>query len=106
MTFQELFQQVKTRFLGADVSQVSDPTLIQINLTGQAAGTFYVEIKGGNLAIEPYEYRDRDVEITISSENFQKLIDGKLDPVAAFTFGKLKAQGDLGKALELKKLIR
>ena len=33
MTFQELFQQVKTRFLGADVSQVSDPTRIQINLT-------------------------------------------------------------------------
>lgn len=46
------------------------------------------------------------MEITISDENFQKLIDGKLDPVAAFTFGKLKAQGDLGKALELKKLIR
>ena len=104
MTFQEYFQQVKARFLGADISAVSDPTRIQINLTGQAAGTFYVEIKGGNLAIEPYEYRDRDVEITISSENFQKLIDGKLDPVAAFTFGKLKAQGDLGKALELKKL--
>ena len=82
------------------------PTRIQINLTGQAAGTFYVEIKGGNLAIEPYEYRDRDVEITISSENFQKLIEGKLDPVAAFTFGKLKAQGDLGKALELKKLLK
>lgn len=106
MTFQELFQQVKSRFLGADVSQVSDPTRIQINLTGQAAGTFYVEMKGGNLTIEPYEYHDRDVEITISDENFQKLIDGKLDPVAAFTFGKLKAQGDLGKALELKKLIR
>lgn len=82
------------------------PTRIQINLTGQAAGTFYVEMKGGHLAIEPYEYHDRDVEITISDENFQKLIDGKLDPVAAFTFGKLKAQGDLGKALELKKLIR
>lgn len=106
MTFQEYFQQVKARFLGADISAVSDPTRIQINLTGQAAGTFYVEIKGGNLAIEPYEYHDRDVEITISSENFQKLIDGKLDPVAAFTFGKLKARGDLGKALELKKLLK
>ena len=102
----ELFQQVKTRFLGADVSQVSDPTRIQINLTGQAAGTFYVEMKGGHLAIEPYEYHDRDVEITVSDENFWKIVERKLDPVAAFTFGKLKAQGDLGKALELKKLIR
>ena len=65
MTFQELFQQVKTRFLGADVSQVSDPTRIQINLTGQAAGTFYVEMKGGHLAIEPYEYHDRDALIDL-----------------------------------------
>ena len=102
MTFQEYFQQVKARFLGADISAVSDPTRIQINLTGQAAGTFYVEIKGGNLAIEPYEYRDRDVEITISSENFQKLIEGKLDPWPVYLW-QAEAQGDLGKALELKK---
>ena len=99
MTFQELFQQVKTRFLGADVSQVSDPTRIQINLTGQAAGTFYVEMKGGHLAIEPYEYHDRDVEITVSEENFWKIATGKLDPLMAFNFGNLKAQWDLGKAL-------
>ena len=106
MTFPEYFQQVKDRFQGADVSQVSDPTRIQINITGQAAGTFYVEIKGGKLSIEPYEYHDRDVELTISDENFQKLMEGRLDPVAAFTFGKLKVQGDIGKALELKKLIK
>lgn len=106
MTFQEYFKQVKDRFMGADVSGVSDPTRIQINITGEAAGTFYVEIKGGKLSIEPYEYHDRDVELTVSDENFWKIANGKLDPVAAFTFGKLKAKGDLGKALELKKLMK
>lgn len=106
MTFQELFQQVKSRFLGADVSRCPTPPASKSTSPARPPGTFYVEMKGGHLAIEPYEYHDRDVEITISDENFQKLIDGKLDPVAAFTFGKLKAQGDLGKALELKKLIR
>ena len=106
MTFQDFFQQVKNGLINADVSTVSDPTRIQVNITGEAGGTFYVEIKGGKLAIEPYEYHDRDVEITVSDENFWKIATGKLDPVMAFTFGKLKAQGDLGKALELKKLIR
>ena len=28
MTFQEYFQQVKARFLGADISAVSDPCLL------------------------------------------------------------------------------
>ena len=42
----------------------------------------------------------------MTMDNFNKLIDGKLDPVAAFTFGKLKGDGDIGKALEFAKLIK
>ncbi len=38
--------------------------------------------------------------------NFNKLIDGKLDPVLAFTTGKLKVDGDVGKALEFSKLLK
>ena len=53
VTFQEYFQQVKDRFAGADVSGVASPTRIQIDITGEAAGTFYVEIKDGKLAVEP-----------------------------------------------------
>ena len=41
MTFQEYFQQVKDRFMGADVSNVADPTRIQINITGEAAGSAF-----------------------------------------------------------------
>ena len=37
---------------------------------------------------------------------FDKLIYGKLDPVFAFTTGKLKVDGDIGKALEFSKLIK
>ena len=55
MTFQEFFQQVRDSLINADVSTVSDPTRIQVNITGEAGGTSYVEIKGGKLAIEPYE---------------------------------------------------
>jgi putative sterol carrier protein len=38
--------------------------------------------------------------------NFNKLIDGKLDPVLAFTMRKLKVDGDTGKALEFAKLVK
>ena len=34
------------------------------------------------------------------------LIDGKLDPVAAFTLGKLKVDGDIGKALEFANVVK
>ena len=50
MTFQEQ-SSAAYRFAGADVSGVASPTRIQIDITGEAAGTFYVEIKDGKLAV-------------------------------------------------------
>ena len=38
--------------------------------------------------------------------NFNKLIDGKLDPVLGYTTGKIKVDGDLSKALEFSKLLK
>lgn len=105
MEFNEFFEQMKQKFINKDVSSIPGRLAIQINLTGEAAGTFYIEVKDNQLSIEPYSYDDRDVALTISSQDFQKLISGKLDPVLAFTCGKLKVDGDLGKALELKKFI-
>ena len=56
--------------------------------------------------MEPYDYHDRNCAISIKSDDFIKLISGKLDPVAAFTVGKLKVDGDVGKALEFSKLLK
>ena len=73
--------------------------------TGKNGGVFYVEIKDKKVNVEPYEYIDRSCEIVMTSENFLKFIDGKLNPVAAYTLGKLEVNGDLGKALEFSKLV-
>ena len=39
-------------------------------------------------------------------KNYDKLLDGKLDPVVAFTLRKLKVDGDVGKALEFANLLK
>lgn len=105
MNFKELFTQTREKFIQTDVSSISGKLAIQINLTGEAAGTFYIEVKDAQLSIEPYEYIDRDVAITMDARDFRKIAAGKLDPVVAFTIGKLKVEGDVGKALELKRFI-
>ena len=48
-----------------------------------------------NATFEPYEYYDRNAILTVNATNFTKLINGKLDPVIAFTTGKLKVDGDI-----------
>ena len=52
-----------------------------------------------------YEYYDRDVLITISGDNLLKMLDGKLNPITAYTMGKLRVQGNLDAALEIVKFM-
>ena len=105
MTFDELVTKVKKLAKGIDASQ-TDFLAVQVNISGENGGVFYVEVKDHKVNVEPYEYNDRNCAITMNMEDFNKLIDGKLDPVKAFTFGKLKVDGDIGKALEFSKLIK
>ena len=106
MTFSEFFAQVKERLSQADVSGLHENVAYQFDITGEAAGTFYVEVKKGKLSVEPYDYRDRDACFTCSADTLAKIADGKLDPVAAFTFRKLKIDGSIEKALRLKQLLK
>jgi putative sterol carrier protein len=46
-----------------------------------------------------------DTTITISQENFAKLLTGDLDPTLAFMTGKLKVSGDMSVAMKLSALL-
>ena len=106
MTYEQIFEKVQDTFRDTDVSMINEHLAYQFNITGEGAGSFYVEVKDGKLYIEPYEYYDRDSLFICKADVLFKLISGKLDPVLAFTIGKLKVEGDLGKALRLKEFMK
>ena len=106
MTYEEVFQKFKGMFADIDVSNVKEHLAYQFNITGEGAGSFYAEVKDGKLSIEPYEYYDRDAIFICSAENLFKIVEGKLDPVLAFTLGKLKVEGNIDKALKIKELMK
>ncbi|MGN0308545.1 MAG: SCP2 sterol-binding domain-containing protein [Lachnospiraceae bacterium] len=106
MTYAEFFQEIKSRFAGTDVSSIHEHLAFQFNIEDQeAGGIFYVEVKDGQLHIEPYEYYDRHAIFIGSPQLFMKIAEGKEDPVEAFLTHKLKVEGDLDKALKLKEVI-
>ena len=105
MTYADMFSKVKGMMMEADVSTVNEHLAYQFNITGEAEGIFYAEVKDGVLAVEPYEYFDRDAIFICSVETLFKLADGRLDPILAFTTGKLKVEGNIDKALRLKQII-
>ena len=106
MTYAEFFQEMKSRFMGTDVSGIREHLASQFNIEDQeAGGIFYVEVKDGQLHIEPYEYYDRQAIFISSPETFLKMAEGKADPVAEFLAHRLRVEGDLDKALKLKEII-
>lgn len=105
MTYADMFSKVKGMLMDADVSDIHEHLAYQFNITGEAEGIFYAEVKDGKLFVEPYEYFDRDAMFTCTSETLFKIAEGKTDPVLAFTLGRLKVEGNIDKALRLKDLI-
>ena len=69
-------------------------------------GKILLDAAGDKVVITP-EPEDDDAETTLvlSSENMAKLIEGDLNPMVAFTMGKLKVFGSKGIALKLSSLL-
>lgn len=105
MTYADMFSKVKGMLMDADVSDIHEHLAYQFNITGEAEGIFYAEVKDEKLFVEPYEYFDRDAMFTCTAETLFKIAEGKTDPVLAFTLGRLKVEGNIDKALRLKDLI-
>lgn len=105
MTYAEMFAKIKGMFMEADVSDITEHLAYQFNITGEGSGIFYVEVKEGELFVEPYEYFDRDAMFTCDAETLMKIASKKMDPILAVTLQKMKVEGNIDKALRLKDLI-
>lgn len=106
MTYFEVFETVKHKFADADVSAFTSHCAFEFDITGDGEGKFYAEIKDGQLFLEPYDYVDYDARLTASAETLLAIVEGKLDPIAAFTLGRLRIDGNVSKAMEIEKVIK
>lgn len=106
MTYEEIVQGARDVLLKKDVSKFEGHLAVQVNITGEGEGAFYIELKDGQLFVEPYEYYDRDCCLIASADTLTKLVADKLDAVMAFTTGKLKVEGSIDKALEFQKICK
>ena len=52
MTYADMFSKVKGMMMEADVSTVNEHLAYQFNITGEAEGIFYAEVKEGKLYVE------------------------------------------------------
>ena len=105
MTYWEIFEKSKELILSNDLEGLEGNLAIQVNIVGEGEGAFYIALRNGVVDVQPYDYKDNDCMFFVSGKDFIRMCEGTLNPVAAFTTGKLKVEGSIEKALEFQKIV-
>ncbi len=85
-------------------------TALSEKMSGEFDGTAKFVIEGeGAIMIDGEGVRaaddEADVTLTADADTFQSILEGDLDPTAAFMSGKLSVDGDMGMAMKLGGLL-
>ncbi|KAG1706881.1 hypothetical protein DVH05_027730 [Phytophthora capsici] len=74
--------------------------VIKFDISG--AGAWLVDLKNGKGSVKTASANDKaDLTISLSEENFLKMMDNKLNPQQAFMKGLVKIKGNMGLAMKL-----
>ena len=75
MKYEEIVSQVKDSLSKLDISDYKNHLAVQVNVTGNGEGAFYIEFSNGSINVEPYEYFDRDAIFTVTAEDIANMLN-------------------------------
>jgi len=104
--FKELVGNLNTKLGSADPDKIKGMNAIyQFDLSGDGGGVFHVKVADGATEVVEGASDSANITITMSSDDFASLLDGKLNATSAFMAGKLKVKGDMSLAMKLQSLL-
>jgi len=99
----QIFPEMEKHFIPEKANGVN--ALIQFDLTGGNGGLFWIKILNNTCQSGTGEISDSDMTIRASADDYWLLVNGELNPIKAFTSGRIKVQGDIGLALKLQSMF-
>jgi putative sterol carrier protein len=96
----EFFDSLPTRVDPSKTAGMNNSYVFDID----GAGAWTVRVQDGQVSVDEGT-GDADCTISVSEENFEKIIAGEQNPTTAYMSGKLKVKGDMGAAMKLQKLF-
>ena len=94
MTYEDMVYMVRRTFENYDARRVLEHVAIQVNVTGEGEGIFYVEIAERHICVEPYDYYDRDCLLVMPGEVVRELCEKKYTLKSAIANGLVQFYGD------------
>ena len=90
----------------ADKAKIKDiNAVIQVVLTGDDGGEYYMELAGGELKTSKGKADSPNMTITQAVADWREINAGRLNAQMAFMSGKIKISGDMSLAMKLGSLM-
>ncbi len=105
MTTKEIFEEMQKRIDANPGKLGGIKAVFQFEITGKDPGSFSVSVGEGTAEVSEGTAVSPNVTITMDSNDFVDMVEGRLDGMAAFMGGKLKVTGDMMLAMQLQNLL-
>jgi putative sterol carrier protein len=105
MTTKEIFNEMQKRMDANPAKLAGMKAVFQFDISGADPGIYSVAIADGKAAVSEGTSASSNITITMASNDFADMVEGKLDGVTAFMGGKLKVKGDMMLAMQLQSLL-
>ncbi|WP_239984533.1 SCP2 sterol-binding domain-containing protein [Lentibacillus sediminis] len=80
--------------------------IYQFNIFGEEEGIFQLQLEEGKANVVAGTDAVADSTLKMSFANFHNFLAGRLNGTTAFMTGKLKIDGDVGKAIKLEQILK
>lgn len=102
-TPKEFFEKVLPKRFNAEKAEGVNAT-VQMKITGSTGGNWIISIKDQKLEVEEGIHPSPEMLIEMSDSNYLDVVNGKISGERAFMMGKLKFEGSITAAMQLKNL--
>lgn len=105
LSVEDAFRFLEEHFLPEKATE-TDVT-VQLHLTGEGGGDWFIRIQGGQLKVVPGVAEGTpDLTVTVNTADYLALLNGEMDPLAAYLRGRVQVQGEVKLVYRLQYLFR
>ncbi len=97
----DIFQAMPGRFNPQADAAKSWETQIQFQIAGEGGGSWYMEVKNGTCEVKEGTASQAKATVHTDAETWVGINTGKVNPMIAFTTGKIKVTGNMGELMKL-----
>jgi putative sterol carrier protein len=107
MAAADIFNKIGENIAKNPEAATSIDAIFQFDLSGDAGGIWVINVAEGNTAdfVTTGASDNATCTISMTAEDWDGITGGSINPMQAFMMGKIKVSGDMGKAMQLQKVL-